>query len=155
MFHFNRLLRRGSLASLAMLTLALASVSGTLAPAAHADEAVVVVDETGGDAVTGDVGTYAWMTATASSYGPGLWGNTTACGQTLTTSTVGVAHRTMACGTLLKFQGKNGVIVTARVIDRGPYVSGRTFDLTQKLVQNMGYLSSADFGVRTVYWDYY
>ena len=154
MFHFNRLFRRGSLASLTLLTLAIASLSGTVMPAAHAEEAVVVVDETGGDEVTGDVGTFAWKTAVASSYGPGLWGNTTACGQTLTRDTVGVAHRTMACGTRLKFKGRNGVIVTARVIDRGPYVSGRTFDLTQKLVQNMGYADSYAFGVREVTWDY-
>jgi peptidoglycan hydrolase-like protein with peptidoglycan-binding domain len=95
-----------------------------------------------------------WMTAKASSYGPGLWGNKTACGQTLYTTTIGVAHRTMACGTRLKFQGKNGVVVAATVIDRGPYVSDREFDLTEATVKQMGYASASDFGVRTVYWNY-
>ncbi|HEX6292818.1 MAG TPA: DNRLRE domain-containing protein [Herpetosiphonaceae bacterium] len=95
-----------------------------------------------------------WRKANASSYGPGLWGNRTACGQTLTRSTVGVAHKTMRCGTLLKFKGKNGVIVKARVIDRGPYAHGRTFDLTEATVRKMGYASAAAFGVRTVYWNY-
>lgn len=154
MFHFNRLLRRGSVASLAVLMLALASIAGTVTPAAHADEAVIVVDETGGNEVTGDVGTFAWKTATASAYGPGLWGNRTACGQTLYTTTIGVAHRTMACGTRLKFLGRNGVVVAATVIDRGPYAPDRTFDLTQATVQKMGYADAYAFGVRSVSWDY-
>ncbi len=95
-----------------------------------------------------------WKTALASSYGPGFYGNTTACGQILYTTTIGVAHKTMACGTRLKFQGKNGVIVSATVIDRGPYVGDREFDLTEATVKQMGYASTSDFGVRTVYWDY-
>lgn len=95
-----------------------------------------------------------WRTAVASSYGPGLYGNRTACGQTLTTTTIGVAHKTLACGTRLKFQGRSGQIVYANVIDRGPYVSGREFDLTEATVKQMGYTSTSNFGVRTVYWNY-
>lgn len=95
-----------------------------------------------------------WQTAVASSYGPGLYGNRTACGQTLTTSTIGVAHKTMACGTRLRFQGRSGQVVYANVIDRGPYVSGREFDLTEATVKQMGYSGTSDFGVRTVYWNY-
>jgi rare lipoprotein A (peptidoglycan hydrolase) len=60
----------------------------------------------------------------------------------------------MVCGTRLKFQGKNGVVVYANVIDRGPYNYNRTFDLTRVRVKKMGYRDSYDFGVRTVYWDY-
>ncbi|HEX6291955.1 MAG TPA: peptidoglycan-binding protein [Herpetosiphonaceae bacterium] len=99
-------------------------------------------------------GSTTWRTARASAYGPGLWGRTTACGQTLYTTTIGVAHRTMACGTRLKFQGRSGQIVYANVIDRGPYVSDREFDLTEATVKQMGYASASDFGVRTVYWNY-
>lgn len=62
-------------------------------------------------------------------YGPGLIGNGTACGQTLTRRLVGVAHRTLPCGTLITFRA-NGVTLTVPVVDRGPYVSGRIFDLT-------------------------
>ena len=62
-------------------------------------------------------------------YGPGFIGNGTACGQTLTRSLVGVAHRTLPCGTKIQFR-YNGRTVTAPVVDRGPYVSGRIFDLT-------------------------
>jgi hypothetical protein len=62
-------------------------------------------------------------------YGPGLIGNGTACGQTLTRSLVGVAHRSLPCGTLITFRS-HGHTVTMPVVDRGPFVGGRIFDLT-------------------------
>lgn len=62
-------------------------------------------------------------------YGPGLIGNGTACGQTLTRSLVGVAHRSLPCGTKVTFRYK-GTTLTMPVVDRGPFVSGRIFDLT-------------------------
>ena len=65
-------------------------------------------------------------------YGPGLYGNGTACGQKLTKELVGVAHRTLPCGTMVTFR-YNGKTVSAPVIDRGPYVSGRTWDLSKGL----------------------
>lgn len=68
-------------------------------------------------------------------YGPGFYGNGGACGMIpggLTRETIGVAHRTLPCGTRVTF--KNGDrIVSALVIDRGPYVPGRIFDLTRGL----------------------
>ncbi|MGH2986772.1 MAG: septal ring lytic transglycosylase RlpA family protein [Solirubrobacterales bacterium] len=67
--------------------------------------------------------------ATASWYGPGLYGNPMACGGTLTPSTMGVAHRTMPCGTKLRLRHR-GRTVTARVVDRGPFAGNREFDLT-------------------------
>jgi hypothetical protein len=69
-------------------------------------------------------------------YGPGLIGNGTACGQTLTKRLVGVAHRTLPCGTLVTFSS-HGHTVTAPVVDRGPYVSGRIFDLTWALCRKL------------------
>jgi rare lipoprotein A len=71
----------------------------------------------------------AYRPATASWYGPGLYGNPMACGGTLTPSTIGVAHRTMPCGTRLRLR-HSGRTVTARVVDRGPFAGGREFDLT-------------------------
>ena len=62
-------------------------------------------------------------------YGPGLIGNGTACGQTLTRSLVGVAHRTLPCGTKITFRYA-GKTLTVPVVDRGPFVGGRIFDLT-------------------------
>lgn len=67
--------------------------------------------------------------AGASWYGPGLYGRSTACGQTLRATTIGVAHRSLPCGTLVKFV-YHGRAVIAPVIDRGPYVRGRAWDLT-------------------------
>jgi hypothetical protein len=67
--------------------------------------------------------------AQASWYGPGLYGNGMACGGTLTPSTIGVAHKTMPCGTKLTLRHA-GRSVKVRVIDRGPFVAGREFDLT-------------------------
>ena len=64
-------------------------------------------------------------------YGPVMYGQRTACGVTLSTTVLGVASRTLPCGTRVTFRNPaNGRTVTVRVIDRGPYVSGRTWDMT-------------------------
>jgi hypothetical protein len=68
-------------------------------------------------------------TVVASYFGPGLWGNRTACGQTLTTTLQGVAHRTLACGTAVTLSHA-GNTVTVPVVDRGPQILSREFDLT-------------------------
>jgi hypothetical protein len=66
-------------------------------------------------------------------YGPGFYGNRTACGVVvLEKDTVGVAHRTLPCGTRVTFR-YNGRTVTTEVIDRGPYVKGRIWDMTHGL----------------------
>lgn len=62
-------------------------------------------------------------------YGPGFYGNRTACGLALTKGLVGVAHRSLPCGTLVEFRWQ-GRVVRTPVVDRGPYVAGRTWDLT-------------------------
>jgi rare lipoprotein A (peptidoglycan hydrolase) len=73
-------------------------------------------------------------------YGPGLYGNGTACGQTLTKGLVGVAHRSLPCGTLIEFRNpRNGRVVTAAVIDRGPFVSGRIWDLSHGLCDKLNH----------------
>lgn len=70
-----------------------------------------------------------WRTAHASWYGPGLYGNRTACGQRLSPYIQGVAHKYLPCGTKVRFMYR-GRKLTVRVIDRGPFVAGREFDLT-------------------------
>src|SRR5256885_3342372 len=65
----------------------------------------------------------------ASWYGPGFVGGHTACGSTLGAATLGVANKTLPCGARVTFHYR-GHTVTARVVDRGPYVSGREWDLT-------------------------
>jgi rare lipoprotein A len=67
--------------------------------------------------------------AGATWYGPGLYGNGTACGETLRPGTIGVAHRTLPCGTTIKINYHGHSLVT-KVIDRGPYTKGNDFDLT-------------------------
>lgn len=62
-------------------------------------------------------------------FGPGLYGRRTACGLALTTALIGVAHRTLPCGTLVEFRWR-GVVLRVPVVDRGPYVAGRQWDLT-------------------------
>jgi rare lipoprotein A (peptidoglycan hydrolase) len=63
-------------------------------------------------------------------FGPGFYGQTTACGQTMTPVVVGVASRTLPCGTLVLVDYK-GHKLTVPVIDRGPYAhNGAMWDLT-------------------------
>lgn len=74
----------------------------------------------------------------ASYYGPGLYGNGVACGGVLRPGMVGVAHKTLPCGTKVKFKYGNR-LVSARVIDRGPYIAGRDWDLTAALRNKLGF----------------
>jgi rare lipoprotein A (peptidoglycan hydrolase) len=62
-------------------------------------------------------------------FGPGFYGQKTACGQTMSRVIVGVASRTLPCGTLVLVKYK-GHRLTVPVIDRGPYANGATWDLT-------------------------
>jgi rare lipoprotein A len=76
--------------------------------------------------------------AYASWYGPGFFGHHLACGGNLTPGTLGVAHKTMPCGTKLtiRYRGRS---VRVPVVDRGPYVAGREFDLTSATKQRLGF----------------
>jgi len=57
-------------------------------------------------------------------YGQGI-----ACGGILHVATLGVAHKTLPCGTKVIFvYGQRAIEVP--VIDRGPYIAGREWDLT-------------------------
>lgn len=80
----------------------------------------------------------AYRQAEASYYGPGLYGNGVACGGTLERSTLGVASKTLPCGAKVTFR-YHGRTVTVPVIDRGPYVAGRDFDLTEATKQRLGF----------------
>jgi hypothetical protein len=73
----------------------------------------------------------------ASWYGPGFYGNKTACGQVYTPEIIGVAHRTLRCGTMLVLEYR-GRTMTVPVIDRGPYIAGRTLDLSNATRLAMG-----------------
>jgi rare lipoprotein A len=84
----------------------------------------------------GRLNAFRWTVA--SWYGPGLYGNPLGCGGTLTFSRLGVAHKSLPCGTKVTLRhGKRSVRV--RVIDRGPYVAGREYDLTQATARRLGF----------------
>ena len=70
-----------------------------------------------------------YRVALASWYGPGFYGRRTGCGGTLGYSQLGVAHKTLPCGTKVTLR-HNGRRVRVPVIDRGPYVGAREYDLT-------------------------
>lgn len=78
----------------------------------------------------------AFRRAVASWYG--LYGSALACGGTLGYDELGVAHKTLPCGTrlTLRYHGRS---VRVRVIDRGPYVGGRDFDLTGATKRALGF----------------
>ena len=76
--------------------------------------------------------------AEASWYGPGLYGGHLACGGTLTPGTLGVANKYLPCGTEVTLR-KGSRVVTVPVVDRGPYVAGREYDLTAATAQRLGF----------------
>ncbi|HEV2944618.1 MAG TPA: septal ring lytic transglycosylase RlpA family protein [Solirubrobacteraceae bacterium] len=76
-------------------------------------------------------------TALATWFGPGFYGQQTACGQTLTPATVGVANRKLPCGTLVKVSYHHQRL-TLPVVDRGPYANGADWDLTAAAAQTLG-----------------
>jgi hypothetical protein len=85
--------------------------------------------------------TYVLRPGHASWYGPGLYGNKLGCGGTLTPGTVGVANKSLPCGTKVVFRHR-GRTATLRVIDRGPYVGGREWDLTAAAKRKLGFGST-------------
>jgi hypothetical protein len=86
--------------------------------------------------------------AIASWYGPGFWGKRTACRQRLTRKTIGVAHKSLPCGTQVELYYK-GRTMTVPVIDRGPFVKGREWDLTQATAKALGVPGTGRIGVLT------
>jgi rare lipoprotein A (peptidoglycan hydrolase) len=118
-------LRRISLAT-AILSLALAPLA---AEAQTGGAGVTLPESSSTGTAAGVVFSSPMRAAGATWYGPGLYGNGTACGQTLRPGTIGVAHRTLPCGTTIKLYYHGHSLVT-KVIDRGPYTAGNDFDLT-------------------------
>lgn len=78
-------------------------------------------------------------TCTASFYGPGFHGRTTASGERFDQNALTAAHRTMKFGTRLRvtYRGRSVVV---RVTDRGPFVRGRCLDLSKGAAARLGML---------------
>jgi rare lipoprotein A (peptidoglycan hydrolase) len=51
---------------------------------------------------------------------------------------LGVAHKTLPCGSKVSLR-YHGHTIAVRVIDRGPYVAGRDFDLTEATRARLGF----------------
>ena len=89
--------------------------------------------------VNGSVVTVSW-------YGPGFFENRLPCWPWLAANglpiqflpdTWGVAHKSLPCGTMVTLtHGAN--TVTVPVVDRGPYISGREFDLSPRVKAALG-----------------
>lgn len=70
-------------------------------------------------------------------YGPGFYGNELACGGILTRMTVGVAHKTLPCGSKVVIR-HGGRFLRTKVVDRGPFVEGIRWDLTAAAAAKLG-----------------
>jgi hypothetical protein len=77
----------------------------------------------------------------------GDYGGPLACGGTLGFGTLGVANKSLPCGTLVTIR-YGGHQVRVPVVDRGPYVAGREWDLTGATARALGF-----GGVGTVWVD--
>ena len=86
----------------------------------------------------------------ATIFGPGDYGGTTACGQTLTPQLLGVAHLTLPCGTLVDITYA-GQTITVPVIDRGPYVGGVSYDLTTATAAALGVDDTVHIGALAIH----
>jgi rare lipoprotein A len=78
-------------------------------------------------------------------FGPGFYGHRTACGQRLSHRLLGVANRTLPCGTkvALLYRGRT---ITVPVVDRGPFGTGASYDLTAATAQALGVTTTSRIG---------
>ena len=81
----------------------------------------------------------------ATQYGPGFYGQKTACGHQLTQTSIGVANRTLKCGSdvAILYRGRTMVVP---VIDRGPYANHADWDLTEATARALGISGTATIG---------
>ena len=81
----------------------------------------------------------------ATQYGPGFYGHRTACGKKLTKTTIGVANRTLKCGTKVAvyYQGRTMIVP---VIDRGPFANNADWDLTMATGKALGIIGTTQIG---------
>lgn len=107
-----------------------------------------VVVRSGAAAAAGDVPVVTitvYRQAIATLYGPGFYGHRTACGVKLTRKTVGVANRTLKCGTNVAIY-YHGHTMVVPVIDRGPYANHADWDLTMVTGKKVGMTETETIG---------
>ncbi|MGH7780496.1 MAG: septal ring lytic transglycosylase RlpA family protein [Candidatus Binataceae bacterium] len=75
----------------------------------------------------------------ASWYGPGFQGHPTSTGERFNEYGLTAASKTLALGSTVRvINPKNGRSVDVRINDRGPYVRGRSIDLSKGAAQRLG-----------------
>jgi rare lipoprotein A len=75
----------------------------------------------------------------ASYYGRELAGRRTASGEKFNPSAMTAAHRTLRFGTKVRVTNpRNGRAVVVRINDRGPFVKGRSIDLSSGAARAIG-----------------
>jgi len=82
-------------------------------------------------------------TGYASWYGGKFQGRKTASGEIFDTNLLTAAHKTLPFGTVVKVTNLgNGLSVTVRINDRGPFVEGRIIDLSRAAAEKLGMMGS-------------
>ena len=89
-----------------------------------------------------------YYSARAAPYSAAAGNPRTACGERFTATLQGVAHPVLPCGVkiYLRYGGKE---VLTQVVDRGPLVPGRDFDVTKALANRIGL-----HGTQRIQWRY-
>lgn len=92
---------------------------------------------------------FAAQVGTASWYGPGFHGRTTASGERFNQNAMTCAHRTARFGTMLRVTDlRTGKTITCRVNDRGPFTGGRVIDLSKAAATRLGMIRRGTAKVR-------
>lgn len=79
----------------------------------------------------------------ASWYGPGFHGRRMADGAPFDQESNSAAHRTLPFGSrLLCHNSDNGRFAVIRIQDRGPFIPGRTFDVSRGTARELGFLEA-------------
>jgi rare lipoprotein A len=74
----------------------------------------------------------------ASWYGPGFLGRHMASGKVYRPDAIFVAHRSYRFGTTLRITNlQNNKVIVATVEDRGPYIPGRSLDLSRRAAKEL------------------
>lgn len=82
----------------------------------------------------------------ASWYGPGFHGRTTANGERFNRNAFTAAHRTLPFGTHVRVC-RGSRCVTVRINDRGPFIKGRSIDLSEAAAKRIGCSGVCDVSV--------
>jgi Lytic transglycolase len=75
----------------------------------------------------------------ASWYGPGFTGHSTSTGETFNSNELTAASKTLPIGSRVRVTNpENGRSVVVRINDRGPFVRGRSLDLSHRAAREIG-----------------